>query len=123
MWTRRSNRRTAQPASTPRSWGNVVVGTTAVVIRGAGAQIGEVVTIIKKCAVMVQVQFPDDAGEDPCMKRLESLLLLEDGLEVRRDRKGHLWVVRQETEENKKVDKTTEHTPSSKVAVAHLVEE
>jgi hypothetical protein len=98
MWTRKKTDKTQAPTA-PKRWGKLQEGTRAVVIKGTRtAQIGEVVTVVRKCAVMVQVQFSDETDEGVGMKRPESLLMLEDGLTVRRDRKGYLWVTRNEPE-------------------------
>jgi hypothetical protein len=81
---------TNDPART--TWGRVTEGTTAVVVKGVRDQVGELVTVVRKCAVMVRIRYATDGTEG--MKRQESLLFLEEGLEVQRDHRGHLWVTR-----------------------------
>jgi hypothetical protein len=117
MWTRQQATKT-KGASKTSTWGLVAEGTRAIVMKGTKtSQIGELVTIVKKCAVMVQVQFSADSGEPAGMKRPESLIMLEEGLEVRRDRKGYLWVTRRET------TPPVEKTPPEPVSWAHVIEE
>ena len=43
---------------------------------------------------MVEVKFSAEAEVETGMKRPDSLIFLEEGLEVCRDRKGQLWVKR-----------------------------
>jgi hypothetical protein len=117
MWTRKKTDKT-QASTASKNWGKLQEGTRAVVIKGArAAQIGEVVTVVRKHAVMVQVQFSDETDEGTGMKRPESLLMLEEGLTVRRDRKGYLWVTRGEP------DPPKSYATPDNVSWAHVVAE
>jgi hypothetical protein len=117
MWSRSKTQQTKTPPI-PKAWGQLREGTRAIVMKGTrSAQIGEVVTIIHKYAVMVKVQFSPETDEGQGMKRPESLIMLEEGLEVRRDRKGYLWVTRGATEPSKT------DSPPDTYSWAHVVAE
>lgn len=92
MFLRSRNRQDEEQGQPRRRWGILRRGSRGVVIKGKSAHIGETATITAMKAVMIDVVMEDLPDEAPCRKRKDSLLFLGDGLEVKRDRRGNLWV-------------------------------
>lgn len=79
-----------------RRWGFLRQGTRGLIMKGK-EHFGEKVTVVDVKAVMIGVELDEVPDEGRFLKRPESLLLLGDGIEVRRDRKGRLWVTREDS--------------------------